>query len=587
MRKFKLLIVSVIVVSFLALYGLSLSLRVNHADIISPRRGTADLAGIDPAHLQQLEGEWAFWENQLLVSGAVTDTDDADGDAPTPQWITVPERWIKDPAAGKASYGFGSYQVELTGLDPAMTYGISLETAATAYQIFINGEPVVACGTVGVDAKSHTPDWQESWGVFRADDRGRADLVIEVSNFSFYQGGLWVAPRIADYQTVSLAAARRLNLAVFLFASFMTMGFFFLVLSHVAKDNRSTLFIALLSLLSGVRVLFTGVRLIALMFPGIDWEWIARLDHLSGFLLLPALGSLVCSLNFTRRHPWIASSYALITLLSLVITLGFPSEIYGPALNWFKYIALAYAIYFFHILMIGIKHRKQGALWITLSFVLIIAAGVDELFISRQSGPLSFATYSMLAYFSMLVITRFAELRLENLSLMNEMNTDPLTGLHNRFYLEQLMHSSVFANRLDRPLQILFLDLDRFKPINDNHGHEIGDEILRICGRRLRAALKKSDLIIRYGGDEFVILLDCEPGHKLQEIIQRIRDVLSQPMLVRGHTLQIGVSIGNMPFDPRQDSLQNAIRESDLAMYINKKASRIQPDVSLEGSANS
>jgi hypothetical protein len=121
MRKFKLLIVSVIVVSFLALYGLSLSLRVNHADIISPRRGTADLAGIDPAHLQQLEGEWAFWENQLLVSSAFTDTDDADGDAPTPQWITVPERWIKDPAAGKASYGFGSYQVELTGLDPAMT----------------------------------------------------------------------------------------------------------------------------------------------------------------------------------------------------------------------------------------------------------------------------------------------------------------------------------------------------------------------------------------------------------------------------------------------------------------------------------
>ena len=92
---------------------------------------------------------------------------------------------------------------------------------------------------------------------------------------------------------------------------------------------------------------------------------------------------------------------------------------------------------------------------------------------------------------------------------------------------------------------LLYLDLDDFKPINDRDGHEVGDEVLKVVGQRMRGALRESDTVCRWGGDEFLILLP-QPGtvSELLELVERLLAQLAEPILVRGDSYRISASVG-------------------------------------------
>ena len=99
--------------------------------------------------------------------------------------------------------------------------------------------------------------------------------------------------------------------------------------------------------------------------------------------------------------------------------------------------------------------------------------------------------------------------------LMQAAITDPLTGCHNRRFLEQVMDRELQRHaRFGLPLSLLFIDLDRFKSINDTIGHEAGDEVLRYVARFLRQHIREADYIFRWGGDEFLVLITCRAARR-------------------------------------------------------------------------
>ncbi|WP_158006475.1 sensor domain-containing diguanylate cyclase, partial [Acidithiobacillus thiooxidans] len=125
--------------------------------------------------------------------------------------------------------------------------------------------------------------------------------------------------------------------------------------------------------------------------------------------------------------------------------------------------------------------------------------------------------------------------------------TDRLTGLPNRRFLEiQMEQAMARAERHDRLLAVCMLDLDGFKPVNDTYGHEAGDEVLVVLGKRLPQTLRESDFVARLGGDEFVLLLeDLENLDALANILKKIEDTISAPIpLSSGEIVQIGASMG-------------------------------------------
>lgn len=153
---------------------------------------------------------------------------------------------------------------------------------------------------------------------------------------------------------------------------------------------------------------------------------------------------------------------------------------------------------------------------------------------------------------------------------------DHLTGLPNRTLLnDRLTRAILDGERKNTMAALLFIDVDRFKTINDSMGHSFGDAVLRTLSTRLRAAARKSDTVARIGGDEFVILMeDLEGPDDAEMVAQRLLDSMRSPVELLGHSLVITVSIGIAMY-PRDDcDASRLLAKADTAMYVVKTAGR-------------
>jgi diguanylate cyclase (GGDEF)-like protein len=146
---------------------------------------------------------------------------------------------------------------------------------------------------------------------------------------------------------------------------------------------------------------------------------------------------------------------------------------------------------------------------------------------------------------------------------------DGLTGLPNRSRVTDELAAAVAVGR---PPAVLFLDLDRFKYVNDSHGHSVGDELLVALSGRLTRAVRSDCMVARFGGDEFVILAPCEERQALS-IADRVLRAVSDPFDVEGHRLYVTGSVGIVIAEP-EDSAEDLIRYADTAMYRAKAAGR-------------
>ena len=156
--------------------------------------------------------------------------------------------------------------------------------------------------------------------------------------------------------------------------------------------------------------------------------------------------------------------------------------------------------------------------------------------------------------------------------------TDGLTGLHNRRYLERHLAGLVDQSRQrQRPLSLLLLDIDFFKQVNDTHGHDAGDDVLREFSRRIRRTVRSVDLVCRLGGEEFVVVMP-ETDLAIATLVgERIRErIASQPFLIEGGeaNLSITVSIGLASRDGSNDLPETLLRRADEALYEAKRSGR-------------
>lgn len=153
---------------------------------------------------------------------------------------------------------------------------------------------------------------------------------------------------------------------------------------------------------------------------------------------------------------------------------------------------------------------------------------------------------------------------------------DTLTGLPNRaLFHDRLKHLIAIAKRRNQMLALLFLDLDGFKEVNDHHGHDAGDELLREVASRLVKNIRSGDFVSRMGGDEFVFILrDIRQREDAAAAARKIIDALAEPVKLDGLTCSISGSIGIAVFPDDGDELEPLVRLSDLAMYSAKQAGR-------------
>ena len=153
---------------------------------------------------------------------------------------------------------------------------------------------------------------------------------------------------------------------------------------------------------------------------------------------------------------------------------------------------------------------------------------------------------------------------------------DPLTGISNRSALLDRMSDAItYARRNSLPVWVAFIDLDRFKFINDHYGHRAGDQILTGISSRLRSILRSNDILGRYGGDEFIVVLRGGPEFEMSpETLERIMQAVAEPIKIDGHSLFVNCSVGVSVFPQDGDSPQQLLEMADAAMYRAKQSGR-------------
>jgi diguanylate cyclase (GGDEF)-like protein/PAS domain S-box-containing protein len=153
---------------------------------------------------------------------------------------------------------------------------------------------------------------------------------------------------------------------------------------------------------------------------------------------------------------------------------------------------------------------------------------------------------------------------------------DQLTGLPNRLYLAAHLPEAIAeAKRTGALLAVLFLDLDRFKHINDSRGHEVGDKLLKTVAQRIRSTVRTEDDVVRMGGDEFIVVLKNVKGANfVNETAVRINEALGEPVIVDGRPLVTTVSIGVSMYPRDGIDVGELLRHSDTAMYQAKDRGR-------------
>nr|WP_277603566.1 GGDEF domain-containing protein [Bowmanella dokdonensis] len=156
---------------------------------------------------------------------------------------------------------------------------------------------------------------------------------------------------------------------------------------------------------------------------------------------------------------------------------------------------------------------------------------------------------------------------------MRDGQCDALTQTLNRsIMLDRIRQAISIAKRQHSLFALLFIDLDNFKPVNDQYGHEAGDQVLQQVSIRLRAAIRDSDAISRHGGDEFLLLLNNVTNkHDVSLFAVKMAHLLAQPYQLANHSVSLSASIGMAIFPHHGDNAQALISHADTAMYRAKQ----------------
>ncbi|MES9943924.1 MAG: diguanylate cyclase [Candidatus Thiodiazotropha sp.] len=153
---------------------------------------------------------------------------------------------------------------------------------------------------------------------------------------------------------------------------------------------------------------------------------------------------------------------------------------------------------------------------------------------------------------------------------------DPLTGIPSRrLALDRLRQLISIFSRSNQPLAVCYLDLDRFKPINDQHGHQVGDQVLIETTQRIQSNLRAGDTVARMGGDEFVlVLVNYHSADDLAHAVQRVLDAIAMPIQIENVQVNVTASIGVTSVPPDEHDAELLIRHADQAMYSAKASGK-------------
>ncbi len=310
----------------------------------------------------------------------------------------------------------------------------------------------------------------------------------------------------------------------------------------------------------------------ALLVEGL-WVW--WLSNLLGVYLIAPLLLTASRWDLLPTNPSARLEGLILVLAMLLLTLAMmqyvrplrPAEIVlfvlFPGVLWaalrFSVTGASLAIFLSALIVMGVSVTTYGG--------LVAGMTVPQDVFALQSSLVTMALGGLFVS-AALTERRYSEMRLDMLA-----NHDPLTGLPNRSYFQDFLgHALARAQREKSQVSLLFIDLDRFKHINDSQGHEVGDQVLRIVANRLDEQLRADDFVARLGGDEFAVVMIHPPASRAaSRVARKLIKALAESFKIDQRRYAIGASVGISVYPDDGLDANTLLRQADLAMYQAKQ----------------
>lgn len=546
-----------------------------------------------------LRGEWMFRHGVLLGPSALRA-----GETPTPPLIEVPRPWngVMMDGAPLRGEGFATQALRLILPANVRDLALALGEAYSAERLWMNGRLVVERGRVGTTRSAEVADVPGRI-VPIGDAGGVIDLVLEISNHFHVQGGPLHALRIGPRAALEGQAGANARIDFFLIGCLTVIGLFYAALS-LSRPDRDIVLFALLTLFLALRTATTNWHIADFMSIGAEGQ--LRLDYVT-FVILPLI---FCALigelfpaDVPRVIPRAAFWYGAVALIGPLAldTVTFTSlrnvNIAGGAS-----FATAAVLFVARAAFLG----RHGASPMLLCSVFVLGTGFHDVAMTLrlipESRDLLPAANTLLVFFHAVVLGRrmsdalrqseglTRSLKESNVLLEQRIAertqaleklamTDPLTGLLNRRPLLKLAEAErARAARSKDMIGVMMIDCDNFKLINDVHGHEAGDQVLRILGQRFAAFVRSHDLLGRWGGEEFVMIFSTADAAGASAAAERLRQHIEGVPFeaAPGVSLRLTVTVGVAVLEDGLESFEDLMRRADRALYAGKAAGRNQ-----------
>jgi diguanylate cyclase (GGDEF)-like protein len=546
-----------------------------------------------------LRGDWAFRYGELRGPRMLSP-----GENPAPPFIHVPAAWNEMTQGGQrlSGQGFATHGLRLILPDTGRDLALSLDEAYAADRLFVGDRLVFKRGEVAQTAAGEIADVRGRL-VPLGEVTGTVDLSLEISNHFHSEGGPIHVMVIGAREQLHAQAESAARLDYLLIGCLLAVGLFYAALSLSRPDPENILF-ALLTLLLALRTATTRWH-IADLVP-LDSEGQLRLDYV-GFIILPLVFASLIRALFPAEVPRLLPRLAFVYgALALIGPLALSTVTFTHARNLNIAIALAFVATAVLAVARAALMGRQGAGPLLLCCLLVFGVGLRDVGIALRLLPdsreLLPVANTILVFAHALVLGRRLSDALgksERLALgLRDANetleariaartaelevmamTDPLTGLLNRRPLLRLAEAErARAIRSGERVGVMMIDCDDFKRVNDLHGHEAGDRVLRALAQRFTALVRSHDLLGRWGGEEFVMIFSAADTAGGMAAAERLRlHVAEAPFEARpGIGLRLTVTVGVAVLEDRLESFDDLLRRADRALYAGKAKGKNQ-----------
>lgn len=557
------------------------------------RAGVLDLSGWDfeTAGPARLRGEWVFRYGRLEGPAALP----VQG-GPAAPFMRVPGSWNRQ---GQPGIGVATHALRVLLPDPPpRELALALGESHSAERVYVNGRLVLQRGRVGERPEEEQAEPAPALVRFRV-DVPTLDLAIDLSNHFHYEGGPIHAPRLGLPGPLQALLDDDTRVDHLILGCLGVLSLYYALL-FAARPERSHLLFSLLTLIVTLRVAVMEWHLNLVLPLGPAGQ--LRLDYFTLFVAPPVYYALLIELfptDFPRRVLHYAGAFAALG----VATLALPSHVFTHMREPAMAAGVAVVTLAFAFVFRAAFRGREGAALIAASGLLVVVVSVHDVLarlrlLEESRELLPFANAALIFSHALVLGLRLSrDLRTSEAlsSRLHELNrdleqrisertaelermatTDPLTGLSNRRDLQRLAEvERARAMRHRHDLAVLVVDADHFKRINDTHGHAGGDAALQAVAAELQALVRGHDLVGRWGGEEFVLVLPHLDAIGARTAAERVRQRIGE-LAIRlpdGDTARLTVSVG-AAVARGDESFERVLRRADRALYAAKATGR-------------